>query len=322
MMRQFVNNKVAFVAMEVSSHALSQGRVNGTEFDIAVFTNLTQDHLDYHGDMARYAAAKKRLFDCDTLRGGVVNIDDPIGQEIVAEKSSRYTMITYAMHQPADVMAHDIQCVEAGFKVDVETPWGRSVFDVPLLGHFNIYNCLAVIGVLGLLQVPFESMPSLIAQLQPPPGRMEVYSTPDSATIVVDFAHTPDALKQALLTLRSNCDGRLVCVFGCGGDRDQDKRIEMGRVASALCDGVIVTNDNPRNEDPRGIADAICEGIDQNKLMCIELDRRLAIRKAITLAGKDDLILIAGKGFESEQIIGDKVLPFNDGIVVKETLDL
>ena len=313
---------VATVALEVSSHGLSQHRLDLVDIDIAVFTNLSRDHLDFHGSMADYAAAKKRLFSFDSLRGAIVNSDDALGQEILRDHAKSYSMLSYSMSSRADICVHALEWMSHGCTVDIETPWGRDQFVIPLLGRFNIENCLAVIGVLGLMDVPFERMPRMIASLQPPKGRMECYSKLGKPTAIVDFAHTPDALLQVLSALREHCTGRLYCVFGCGGDRDQGKRALMGSVASDHSDAVFITNDNPRTEDPQSIVAMICSGIDQGKESRVILNRRAAILAALECAAPGDIVLIAGKGHEVEQILADKILQFSDGEVVKETLDL
>lgn len=308
------------VAMEVSSHALDQHRVIGVDYDIAVFTHLSRDHLDFHGDMVHYAEAKKKLFSWPTLKAAIINSDDPIGQEIVKEHDGHYSLLTYSMHHEADISVLNIQPIQKGFMVDIQTPWGRATFHIPLLGLFNIQNCLAVIGVLGCMDVSLRDMVPQIAQLKSAPGRMEVMTQSDAPTVVIDFAHTPDALQQTLLALRDHCQGDLYCVFGCGGNRDPGKRPLMGAIASNFCDHVIITNDNPRHEDPEAIAASIAQAVDPLKLSAVIFDRREAIMWALEMASARDVILIAGKGHEDYQIIGDEVLPFNDGVVVRELL--
>lgn len=319
-LRELIDSGFASVAMEVSSHALDQHRVVGVDYDMAVFTNLSRDHLDFHGDMAHYAEAKKKLFSWPTLQSAIVNSDDLIGQEIMREHEGRYSLLTYSMHHQADISVLDIQPIQKGFRVDVQTPWGRATFCIPLLGLFNIQNCLAVIGVLGCMGVSLADIVSKIAHLKSAPGRMEVIAKTDVPTVVIDFAHTPDALEQTVSALRDHCKGALYCVFGCGGNRDPGKRPLMGAIASRFCDHVIITNDNPRHENPEAIAASIAQAVDPLKLSAVILDRREAIIRALEMASVNDVILIAGKGHEDYQIVGDDVLPFNDGVVVRELL--
>ena len=319
-LREFVDERLTTVAMEVSSHALEQYRVAGVEFDIAVFTNLSQDHLDFHGDMLHYANAKKKLFDYPNLTTAVVNIDDSIGREIADEHRADYSLLTYSVQGKADICVLNLKPVSHGFLADVQTPWGQAQFNMPLLGAFNIANCLAVIGVLGSLGVSLTEMVARIAHLKSAPGRMDVITLPGKPTVIVDFAHTPDALEKTLIAVREHCQGKLYCVFGCGGNRDAGKRPLMGAIASHLCDHVIVTNDNPRHEEPRVIAQAIAAAVATDKLMAVILDRKQAIAYAIQAASVDDIILIAGKGHEDYQIVGDEVLAFSDAVVVRELL--
>ena len=319
-LREFVDDNLTTVAMEVSSHALEQYRVTGVEFDVAVFTNLSQDHLDFHGDMQHYAHAKKKLFAFPMLKTAVINIDDPVGREIVAEHHGDYSVLTYSVQGKADICVSHLQPVSHGFVADVQTPWGQAQFNIPLIGLFNVSNCLAVIGVLGSLGVSLADMVSAVKKLKSAPGRMDVITLPGKPTVIVDFAHTPDALEKTLIAVREHCQGQLYCVFGCGGNRDAGKRPLMGAIASRLCDHVIITNDNPRHEEPSVIAEAIAVAVAPNTLMAVILDRKQAIAHAIQAASTDDIILVAGKGHEDYQIVGDEVLPFSDGMVVRELL--
>lgn len=313
---------VKHVAMEVSSHALAQHRVVGVDFDIAVFTNLSHDHLDFHGDMDTYARAKQLLFEWPTLSYAVINQDDACGRKFIEHVKSSYPVMTYSLDQPADIRLQSAKIFAQGFDCLIQTPWGLLSCRIPLLGRFNLSNCLAVIGVLGVMGVTLDAMAMQLAQLVAPPGRMQWYHMPGKPAVVVDFAHTPDALEQSLIALREHTEGKLYTVFGCGGDRDPSKREPMGRIASQHSDYVIVTNDNPRHESPRAIADTICGGISKDRLLGVELDRQLAIAMAIAQAQPDDVILVAGKGHEPYQIIGDEVIAFNDGEVVKMQLGI
>jgi len=213
------------VAIEASSHALAQHRLNGVEFDVAVFTQLTRDHLDYHGDIKNYVAAKRKLFNGDHLKTAIINIDDVVGQEWAKDFSEIYPVITYSLHNTqALIHTTRIEPTQEGFFINVITPWGEGAFEIPFLGEFNISNILAVLGVLGHFEIPFKQLLYGIENLQPIPGRMETFGGESQPLVVVDYSHTPDALKNALQSLRIHCRGEMWCVFGCGGDRDQGKR--------------------------------------------------------------------------------------------------
>ena len=308
------------VALEVSSHALAQYRLNGVHFDVAVFTQLSRDHLDYHGDMENYAAAKRRLFEWDELRAAVINIDDPIGEQWAGYFSDRYPVITYSLsHCDALIHVSNIQTKSDGFLVSVRSPWGRGDFHLPFLGRFAIYNALAVLGVLVHFDLPFQCALASLSHLQAVPGRMEMLGGKEQPLVVVDYSHTPDALKNALSALREHCTGRLWCVFGCGGDRDRGKRAEMAQAAESYSDHIIVTNDNPRTESPECIVDDIITGFSKVKPI-IEMNRASAIAYAIQKAAIDDVILIAGKGHENYQIVGTETLSFSDSEQVKQQL--
>lgn len=308
------------VALEVSSHALVQERLNGMQFDVAVFTQLSRDHLDYHGDMKNYADAKKRLFAWPDLKAAVMNIDDPIGAEWATHFAMEYPVITYSLkNKDALIYASDIQPQSNGFSVAVKTPWGKGTFDLPFLGQFNVSNALAVLGVLGHFDLPLQHALESLSSLKPVPGRMEIHGGEDGPTVVVDYSHTPDALKNALEALREHCSGQLWCVFGCGGDRDPGKRPQMAEAAEVYSDHVIITNDNPRTESPESIVNDIMAGFSSIKPV-VETDRAKAIAVAIREAQAGDVILIAGKGHEDYQIVGEKMLPFSDSEQVKQQL--
>lgn len=307
------------VAMEVSSHGLVQYRVNGVDFDIAVFTQLSRDHLDYHGTMQAYASAKLRLFQMPELQCAVVNIDDELGARIQFEYSDFMPVIGVTLNTgktEGDVVAAAVKTEQQGFVVDVTTPWGEANFSTQLLGRFNIRNLLTVIGVLGRLNIPLQDIIRILPKLQPVEGRMQRLTQQGCANVVIDYSHTPDALQQALTALRESCQGQLWCVFGCGGDRDQGKRSEMGKIAEAFSDHVIITNDNPRHESPQKIIDDICSGLTGKDAVTIQPDRAAAIRYAVQQAQPNDMILVAGKGHETYQIVGDTVSRFSD----KETV--
>lgn len=315
------------IAMEVSSHALVQHRVVGVNFDIAVFTQLSRDHLDYHKTMENYANAKKRLFAHPNLRYGIVNIDDEVGMSIVKQYASSLNIITYsavgkAVNSHSSIVAKTIKNFTDGFIIEVETPWGAGTFKSSLLGRFNVSNLLAVLGVLGAMDVPLNSILDELANMSTVCGRMQCFGGGGKPSVVVDYAHTPDALEKALLALREHCRGKLWCVFGCGGDRDKGKRPQMGEIAERLSDYMIITNDNPRTESPEAIISNICQGLSDMERIKIILEREKAIRYAIQSASTNDIVLVAGKGHETYQVIGNKTYPFSDIDVVKKILEL
>ncbi len=293
------------VAMEVSSHGLDQGRVNGVAFDVAMFTNLTRDHLDYHGTMAAYGAAKAKLFAWPGLHASVINADDPFGQSLVDSVRARGgNVLTYGLAN-ADVTATGLAARPRGIALSVATPWGRGDVETALIGTFNASNVLGCLAALLASDVPLADALAALAQVEPPPGRMQRLGGGAAPLVVIDYAHSPDALEKVLTALRPGVveGGHLICVFGCGGDRDAGKRPEMGRVASTLAERVIVTTDNPRNEDPASIASAIVRGIRDtgNRHWTVDLDRATAINAAIAGAAPGDVVLIAGKGHEDYQ---------------------
>jgi UDP-N-acetylmuramoyl-L-alanyl-D-glutamate--2,6-diaminopimelate ligase len=303
-------------AMEVSSIGLEEGRVNGVRFDVALFTNLTRDHLDYHGTMAAYGAAKARLFTMPGLATAVINADDAFGQSLIETTRARgVRTLTYGAAN-ADVTATSVVMTPAGMVLDVATPWGRGQARTGIVGAFNAQNLLGTLGVLLASDVPLDDALAAMERLAPPPGRMERHGGDGRPLVVVDYAHSADALEKVLQALRPAvaAGGALVCVFGCGGDRDKGKRPEMGRVAATLADRVIVTSDNPRSEDPAAIASAVAHGIREagNRHWAIELDRAQAIRTAIDGASAHDVVLIAGKGHEPYQEANGVRVPFSD----------
>ncbi len=326
MLRDFSQAGAKTVAMEVSSHSIHQGRVNALPFDIVVFTNLTQDHLDYHGDMTTYANVKRRLFFELPNKHWVINADDAYGRQWIATAPSQQSLITYGWETTGgdkrpDVFADAMHFTPAGIKAHVYTPWGDGELKVPLIGQFNLSNALAVLSTLGVYGLPFKEVLSGLTQLQAVPGRMQCVGGVGQPRIVIDYAHTPDALQKALQTLRACTSGRLICVFGCGGDRDHAKRPLMARVAEQYADQVIVTNDNPRHEHPESIAADIMRGFKQPDRVTLALDRSKAIEKSIQSAEPVDCILIAGKGAERYQQIGDDKLPFDDVIQACNVLE-
>lgn len=302
------------VAMEVSSHALDQHRVDGVDFDLAVFTNLTRDHLDYHGTMQAYGEAKARLFVWPCLKAVALNIDDPFGRVLASRVRKDVDCLLTGIHVvDADVHASGVRATADGLFFHLYTPWGKASVNTPLLGEFNVSNLLSVTACLGALGEPFDRILEVLGKLQPVRGRMSrIGGEADRPLLVVDYAHTPDALQQALSSLREHCHGRLICVFGCGGERDAGKRPMMGAIAARLADEIIVTDDNPRAENGDAIIAAIREGIPAGRPACIERDRAAAIALALSRAQAGDVILVAGKGHETYQETADGRHPFDD----------
>jgi len=324
--------------MEVSSHGLHQGRVAGIKYDVAIFTNLTRDHLDYHGSMEDYALSKYKLFEARGLTHAVVNVDDEYGRRLVERlEGSGLQVITYgcrprAAGGPAPdprLRGDDLRLSDAGVRFRVSSEWGRGEVSAPVLGTFNVSNLLAVLGALLAQGIPFDAAVSAIGALEPVPGRLERLGGGVLPLVVIDYAHTPDALEKALAALRPTVQAghRLVCVFGCGGDRDPGKRPIMGAAAAALADHVVVTSDNPRGEDPHQIIEEILAGMKRPgpgpkpgngvnlglapSIEAIE-DRQVAIFSAIAHATAGDVVLLAGKGHETYQEIAGTRHPFND----------
>jgi UDP-N-acetylmuramoyl-L-alanyl-D-glutamate--2,6-diaminopimelate ligase len=300
------------IAMEVSSHALDQGRVNAIDFDCAVFTNLSRDHLDYHGDMESYLASKLKLFTSPSLKFAVINLDDEAGLTIKSVIAENVRTITYGINHKADVFAHDIRLAHDGMSMKVETPWGSGELQSILLGKFNISNLLAVLSVLLLKGLALDEALLRLSKVQGVPGRMQCLYRSEMPLVVIDYAHTPDALEHVLLALQEHQHKNIWCVFGCGGDRDQGKRAMMGAIAEKLADQLVITTDNPRTEDPQSIVDDICEGLNKPAGAYIQLDRAEAIEYAIQQASEEDIILIAGKGHETYQEVNGKRYPFSD----------
>jgi UDP-N-acetylmuramoyl-L-alanyl-D-glutamate--2,6-diaminopimelate ligase len=320
----FREQGASHVAMEVSSHALEQGRVNGVDFELAAFTNLTRDHLDYHGSMEAYGAAKAKLFVWPGLRAAVINSDDAFGRELLARLPTgvQVLRISIADGREAEVAASNIVTSAEGLRFDLRTPWGTRSMHSPLLGRFNVANLLTVIACLGALGESFERIVEVVSTLQPVNGRMNrLGGTGALPLAVVDYAHTPDALEQALTALRAHCAGRLICVFGCGGERDAGKRPLMGAIAERLADVVIVTDDNPRGEDGDAIVAQIVAGLRDPARVAIERDRGVAIRQALEMADAGDVVLIAGKGHETYQDGAHGRRPFDDLAVARAALE-
>lgn len=316
------------VSMEVSSHALDQQRVNGVRFNTAAFTNLTRDHLDYHGTMETYGLAKARLFHFSGLVHRVINIDDPFGAALAAEPSPAQLTVTTraaidagALRAARFVRAARVTAEPTGLTIAVESSFGQAELAVRLIGEFNVDNSLTVLAVLLAWDVPLPAAVRALSRCRAASGRMEMFGGRGVTPLaIVDYAHTPDALEKALRAARLHCAGKLRVVFGCGGDRDAGKRPLMGRVAAALADDLIVTDDNPRTEDPARIVADILAGISRHTPLVVEHDRALAIRLSLSRSGPDDVVLIAGKGHEDYQIVGHERRPFTDQAVVTDAL--
>ena len=310
------------VAMEVSSHALDQGRVDGVHFDVAVFTNLTRDHLDYHGDMQAYGTAKAKLLAWPGLRAAVVNLDDAYGRELrAALPAGTHTIGLSSRGAQADVRAENVLLDAAGIGFDLIVGDERASVQSPLLGRFNVDNLLAVAGALHALGETADVIASTLSQLQPVAGRMNRLGGDNAVPLVViDYAHTPDALEQALSSLRAHAQGRLVCVFGCGGERDAGKRPQMAAIAEAGADLVIVTDDNPRGEDGDAIVADILKGFSRPDAVLVQRDRAAAIARAIGTASASDSVLVAGKGHEPYQEVAGVRHPFDDTAVARALL--
>lgn len=312
-----------FAVMEVSSHALEQSRVNGVEFAVGVLTNLTRDHLDYHGSLEAYAAAKRRLFFEHRPHWSILNLDDDFGRRLAAELPEQETIVGYGfgrgLKRPARwVWGEQLQLTPTGLQMQIRSSWGEGELQVDLLGRFNASNVLAALATLLVLELPFAEAMERLGRTVTVPGRMEkLEGGAGKPLAVVDYAHTPHALEQVLTALREHGRQRLWCVFGCGGDRDAGKRPLMGAVAERLADRVIVTDDNPRTEDPNRIVGDILSGIQRAEAVMVVRDRRAAIERALMSAESGDIVLIAGKGHEDYQILGAERLPFSDRAVVQ-----
>lgn len=325
MFRQMVDAGCTACVMEVSSHALALNRVDGTTFACGVFTNLTRDHLDYHGDMESYFTAKRRLFEMlPPGAPGVINLDDPRGDVL---RKSVSTPVTYAINKPADVTPGPLALTFAGLEFDARTPTGDVHVRSKLVGRPNVSNILATAAVATALDIPTPAIERGLKNLTGVPGRFEVVSgSKDDVTVVIDYAHTDDALKNLLETARPLAPRRVITVFGCGGDRDRTKRPLMGAVAARLSDVVVITSDNPRGEDPIRIIEEIKRGIpsasDRGSSVTVTIvDRTEAIQFAIKKAEPGDLVLLVGKGHEKSQVIGGKELPFDEAAIAREALE-
>jgi len=327
MLAEMRERGIGGVAMEVSSHALALSRVDGLAFDVAVFTNLTQDHLDFHGTLEEYRRAKRMLFEQlaaspKRARWAVVNADDPAGAEMV--RGLDLPTLTFGLGRGATVRASEHTSGLDGIRMTVETPRGRLTLASPLIGEHNVMNLLGAIGAGLALGLEPAAIAAALAPVTTVPGRFEQVNVGQPFLVVVDYAHTPDALERVLATARKITPGRLAVVFGCGGDRDRTKRPIMGEIAARLADRAWVTSDNPRSERPQAILDEIVAGVRRvpgaEQRYVTEADRRVAISGALGWARAGDTVVIAGKGHETYQIIGSETLPFDDRAVAREIL--
>ena len=317
-----IDNGCDYCAMEVSSHSLVLNRVDETEFKLGIFTNLTPDHLDFHKDLEDYRNAKEKLF-YKTTTANIINIDDEGGAKIYENiKSLSTPCYTYGIDNKADFMAKNIKIDACGVSYTLVTPTYEEEMFVPVPGKFTVYNTLAVIAACYILNIPKEIVLDGLKRTKGVPGRFETVPNNNGVSVIVDYAHTPDALENILNTAKEFANGNIITVFGCGGDRDKTKRPIMGKIAQTLSDKIIITSDNPRTENPYSIIDNILEGIDKNNdnYKVIE-NREYAIREAIKTSQKGDIVIIAGKGHENYQIIGKIKYDFDDKIVAKTAID-
>jgi UDP-N-acetylmuramoyl-L-alanyl-D-glutamate--2,6-diaminopimelate ligase len=341
LLADYLRDGAQAVAMEVSSHALAQGRVNGVRFDVALLTNLSRDHLDYHGDMQSYAASKRKLFEWDQLKYAVLNLDDEFGAGLAEQlRNETVEVIAYGMSDAALQLAgqlgirmvygHLVEMSGHGLRLEVHSSWGGAQLDSALVGRFNAANLLGVLAVLLVNGIGLSDAVRSLSKVQAVAGRMQRLGAAQQPTVIVDYAHTPDALEKVLLALREVCaasgkdvnaqaDSKLICVFGCGGNRDRGKRPMMGRVAERFSDHCIVTSDNPRNENPQHIIAEVVSGMTAGNHEII-VDRAAAIERAIAMARQSDTVLVAGKGHEDYQEIDGVKHPFSDVIVAQRVL--
>lgn len=323
----FYHADIKYVVIEASSHALSQGRLNSVDVDVAVYTNLTRDHLDYHKTMTEYAQAKAQLFDFESIRTAVINGDDDFGQSLIAKLSDKtsLTLSRYSRSQieeNIDFQADNISMTASGIAFELITDQGQDHIDCKILGVFNVDNLLATIATLNALGIEHAEIVKAISNCHAVEGRMEILGGAGLATVVIDFAHTADALTQALTSLRHHVSGeaQLLCVYGCGGNRDSGKRPLMGAAVEKHADHFVITDDNPRDEDPQQIVLDIVSGVENKESIFIEHDRKLAIISEINRANKGDIVLIAGKGHEQYQEVSGIKHIFSDKQVVLDAL--
>jgi UDP-N-acetylmuramoyl-L-alanyl-D-glutamate--2,6-diaminopimelate ligase len=320
LLAEFVSEGAFQVALEASSHALVQNRIKAVKTDIAIFTNLSRDHLDYHGSMAKYGLAKRRLLSQPELAYAVINVNDPEHKNWLVNIPKTTSVVLYGQNiNAADVpseyqycVANNIRYTAEGIALSVQSSWGECELRLLLLAEFNVSNVLAAICSQLCLGKSLKQIAYIVQKLKPVAGRMELYSRQKHATIVVDYAHTPDALEKALLAAKQHCHGKLFCVFGCGGDRDVGKRSLMGEIAERLSNKVILTDDNVRSENPKDIIQGILAGCINPEQVLVEHDRKTAIKAAAKQASAGDIILVAGKGHENYQVIGNQTLAYDE----------
>lgn len=322
LLEQFDSQGCDFVAMEVSSQGLAQHRVKGIAFDACVFTNLTQDHLDYHGTLADYAQAKKTLFNDNPDAVTVINVDDTTGTRWLEQWRAKPNVIAVGQFNAeyeslTHVMFDAVKYKADGLHFTVKSSFGQTSVKCSLYGRFNLHNLVSAMAVYLSQGVSLKSLVSVIAKLTAVPGRMEKFGECEVIAIV-DYAHTPDALSQALQAVKAHVSGRLWCIFGCGGDRDKGKRPLMAKMAERYADKIVVTNDNPRNEVPQNIVEDILRGIEQKAQVKVELDRKKAISDTLAQANRGDIVLIAGKGHETYQVFGDEVVDYDERSFVRQ----
>ncbi len=306
------------LAMEVSSHALAQFRVLGVEINTAVFTNLTHDHLDYHGTFEHYQASKARLFDFHSVARVVINYDDVFGKVLTHRLTKKQLLLTYSLKNPqTDFYLSEVSYHQAGSRAILHTPFGNVTVDSPLIGEFNWHNILAVVATYVNSSSDLDKVVRQLKTIKPITGRMELVAS-QPVQVVIDYAHTSDALIKALKAIKKHFLGKLWCVFGCGGGRDKSKRVPMAEAASQYADFAIVTSDNPRDEQPQAIIDDVIKGMSGE--YCVEIDRQKAIEYAILQAADNDIVLVAGKGHEQYQLIGDQKIPFSDHQCVNDAI--
>lgn len=318
MLADMLKQGVDYLTMEVSSHALDQQRTKGVNFTAAIFTNLTQDHLDYHKTLADYFSAKAKLFqELENTAYSIINIDDTYGQKLI--NLSKGKIITYAIDSPAQVIAKNIKYSASGTEFILINKEKEFSLKISLIGKHNVYNVLAAVAWAMAEGVEIDIICRAIEGFSFVPGRLQRCDVKKEFSVFVDYAHTDDALKNVITSLREFSEGKIIVVFGCGGDRDKTKRPKMGRVVTELADLAIITSDNPRSEEPKDIINDIKKGINKDNFL-VELDRKSAIKKSLSMAKKGDIVLIAGKGHEKTQILKDKVLEFDDCRMAEECL--
>ncbi len=326
-LRDFKQLNSRHAVMEVSSHALEQDRIQGCRIKSAVFTNLTRDHLDYHVSMEAYGRAKAKLFSWPELQNAVINIDDDFGLQLAKTAKVSEAVITLSTKSmntsshDANIFLKNLDISPLGMSFDLSSPWGEVRINASLMGRFNLYNLMSSFALLMLEGFSIKEVAAALEQVPPVPGRMQALGGQDKPRVVIDYAHTPDALSLALQALKEHCQQKLTCVFGCGGDRDKGKRALMGEIASSFADKLIITDDNPRTEDSKQIVKDILAGISSGAEVSVIHDRKTAISEAITSANKKDVVLVAGKGHEEYQQIGAECYPFNDATEAKLALE-